>query len=175
MSAKSEAAKEFAKEQELVKLRAAKEATAQAKLDRKEAYDAKLAAMDEPERAKFLKRRKISKITVGLMAFGILVAVITFGGGSKSSPTSSAPSADFGAQLSCQDFHSLLSDIKAGIVADSELRGKFKGIYSEAQGSSNMEIISDAQAMLAADTSNDSAAMATASGAFLTACATVGQ
>lgn len=95
------------------------------------------------------------------------VVVLAACGGDDGEPDASA-------KLACRDFRNVAADVSAGIVADSELRGKMQIIHENAEVSEEPGIASNATAMLAAATDFDDDELARAVTAFGSACEDLG-
>jgi len=151
MSAKSDARKQLAVDAEVERLRL------------------KEASMTDADRTKLAKRhRRRTIFLVVILAFiaaGVIGAVVA-------GPTKSA--VDAGAQMSCQHFRNVMSDISNGLLTDTEAHAKFQQIYSDARVSTNTGIASNAQVMLSADVSGNSNALNAAMVNFSNSCAAVG-
>ena len=120
-------------------------------------------------------------IIAAVIALFVIGIIASAAGGNKgtssgaNTPTVAAsPTADAGAQLGCDHFRNVMSDVSAGLLTDAELRTKIKEIYSDAWVSTNDGIAPAAQAMLSADTAGDTNALKTAFTDFSTACAAIG-
>jgi hypothetical protein len=92
MGAKRKARKEFAKEQELEKLRARKERAtanaeraAKARQEKKAALKARIDAMSPEEKTAYLKKRNIKRLVIAAAVVAFLVISIASGGGNSSS------------------------------------------------------------------------------------------
>jgi|GEM_PF-2635934 len=171
MSARKDARKEFAKEQELERLRA-----------KKESQQAFLASLT-PEELAARKKSGNKKMLIGAAIVAAIIIAIAIGGGSKSSTdtststtttTTATDAADAGASLGCDHFRNITSDAAKGLLTDAELRDKLKQVYSDAEVSSNSGISSGATEMLSAITSGDTTAFTTAINDFSAACTAVG-
>jgi len=84
------------------------------------------------------------------------------------------PTADPSADLSCTHFRNVMSDVSAGILTTTELRGKLQEVNDTASVSLDPGIAENAQAMLAASTADNGTAFLTAVAAFSAACKAVG-
>lgn len=183
MSARSDARKQFAKEQELEKLRKQKELRDQARAVKKEQLDEKLATMTPNEATEYMKKvnrpKVIAAAVIGLIFLSIIIAVAS--GSSSSSPnastvtsTSSTPTPDAGSQLACDHFRNVMSDLSGGLLTDAEFRTKLQEIYSDAWVSTESGIAENAKSMLASFTSGDSGGTKTAMAGFSAACTAIG-
>ena len=118
------------------------------------------------------------KILIGFVgAFVLLIAISAMGPKIQPSPAAQAtasPTADAGAQLSCDHFRNVASDISKGLLTDAEMRTKIKEVYNDAWISTSPNIASSATAMLSADTAGDATALKTAFSDFGAACAAIG-
>jgi energy-converting hydrogenase Eha subunit E len=174
MNAKREAQRQFAKEQELEKLRQAKEIKEQAQI-------AKLDAMTPEEQTVYTKKHSRKKLILAAAAALIIIGAIgAAAGGNKTTPsaasaaTATTPTADAGAQLGCDHFRNVMSDVAAGLLTDSELRTKIKQVYESAYVSTNTGIAPAATVMLAAVTAGDTNGLNSAIKDFGTACTDLG-
>ena len=174
MSAKSDARKEFAKEQEIEKLR-----------EKKAAQTSFLASLS-PEELAARKKSGNKKLLIGAgIVVAIIIAIAASSGSNNdtSSPSTSTTTtatttpvdpADAGAQLGCDHFRNVMGDASKGLLTDAELRTKIKEVYSDAYISASPDIATTATAMLAADTAGDVGAFTTALKAFGAACSALG-
>jgi hypothetical protein len=174
MNAKREAQRQFAKEQELEKLRQAKEIKEQARA-------ANLDAMAPEEQTVYTKKQSRKKLILAAVAALIIISAIgATASGNKTTPSAASaaitttPVADAPAQMGCDHFRNVMSDVAAGLLTDSELRTKIKEVYDSAYVSTNTGIAPAATAMLAAITAGDSNALTTAIKDFGTACTDLG-
>ena len=121
-----------------------------------------------PTRAQAKTQAQIHKwaivTVVALIVVGIAVAA-----GLKKDPSTSGQ--DSG--LACNDLRSAANDIGAGILTDSEMRGRFQTIYEDSS-IANSEIHAAARSLLAADTSGSLDGIATAMHDMALACKAAG-
>lgn len=115
----------------------------------------------------------------GMTIFGGIMLVAIIGGcgamtSSSNTNTSSSGGSDNATGASCEHFRNIVGDISKGILSDTEIRGKMQEVYDTASISLDPGIPDGAQALLAAATAGDPAAMATAISAFSTSCSNVG-
>ena len=102
----------------------------------------------------------------GLLLVVVLIVMAVVGGHDKAGATK----ADGGAYLACSHAAGVFDDWQHGLLTPGELRDKTKEIYSDASVSTEPGIASNAQAMLAAATSDDDASYIMAASAFVDAC-----
>lgn len=114
------------------------------------------------------------KLSIG--AVMVLSSLILSGCGSSStaSTASSGPTPDASAQLACDHFRNVISDVGKGLLDNAEFRVKLKQIYSDGYTSDNAGIATGVTAMMKADTAGDQASLETSVKDFSTACATLG-
>ena len=101
MGAKRQARKEFAKDQELEKLRvqkeratANKERAANARQEKKVALKARIDAMTPEEKSVFLKKRNIKRIVIAAIVVTFLIISFASGGSTTSTNTSTSTSSE---------------------------------------------------------------------------------
>jgi len=80
---------------------------------------------------------------------------------------------DSGAFLACRQFNDSGRDYVAGVITFTEMRGKMKGIESNASISEEIGIASNARQMLIAATAGDRPEFEAAGLRFIDACAAV--
>lgn len=78
--------------------------------------------------------------------------------------------ADSSAVLACRDFRSVVRDAQAGVLTDTELRDKLKGVEDTASVSEEPGVASSAREMLAAATAGNTEALAAAGDGMAEAC-----
>jgi hypothetical protein len=180
MTARGKAKKEFAKEQELDKLRWKNEQQIQAKLDKQDALDAKLALMSPDERAAYDKNLKRTNVIAALILVAIVIAIAAAIASSRHStdqtsavvtPTTSDSST---VSLPCNHFRNVMRDISKGILSTPEIRQKMKEVNGLTDISQPADVQSAAIGLLAAATQDDAAAFLTAVSAMDKACSAAG-
>ena len=179
----SKARKEFAKEQELEKLRARKNQQDARKAEADKQANARWESLTQEEREaltpqmeKSAKRKKFTKVAIVLViiALGIIGSKQSQTTSSQSPAASTRSSIDIMTQKSCEDFTAASSGISKGITTGSEARKQIQSVYNNAQYSTDADIVAAATEMLAAITSaqdtNDYSAFMTAAVTFGNTC-----
>lgn len=113
---------------------------------------------------------------LSITAIAVITALILSGCGSSSSASdvSSGPTPDASAEMACDHFRNVISDVGKGLLSNDEFRAKLKEVYGDGYVSTNAGIASGVTAMMRADTAGDVPALKNAIADFATACIGVG-
>jgi hypothetical protein len=90
-------------------------------------------------------------VKIGMRIVGAFACVLVLGACSSASNADHPhPTGDSSAELACGNYRGMVSDAKAGVVNDREIRKELQGVYSDARLSDTPGIAESARQMLAA-------------------------